>query len=105
MVRAGSAACFVFLGIFMAMVSRKALWRGILLIIVLTAVMGIMVTLATVGLHFIVSPITRVGSVVYIVIIGSLGILVYGFLALVTHLLDKLIGSRAEAIRQKLHIK
>ena len=85
--------------------SRKALWRGILLIIVLTAVMGIMVTLATVGLHFIVSPITRVGSVVYIVIIGSLGILVYGFLALVTHLLDKLIGSRAEAIRQKLHIK
>ena len=85
--------------------SRKALWRGILLIIVLTTVMGIMVTLATVGLHFVVSPITRVGSVVYIVIIGSLGILVYGFLALVTHLLDKLIGSRAEAIRQKLHIK
>lgn len=85
--------------------NRKALWRGLLLVTILTAIMGVVVALATIGLHFFVSPITRVGSVVYIVLIGSLGILVYGFLALVTRLLDKLIGSRAKTIRQRLHIE
>ena len=85
--------------------NRKALWRGILLVSILTVIMGVIVAIATVGLHFIVSPTTRVGSVVYIVLVGALGVLVYGFLALVTRLLDKLIGGRAKALRQKLHLE
>ena len=67
--------------------------------------MDVIVAIATVGLHFIVSPTTRVGSVVSIVLVGALGVLVYGFLALVTRLLDKLIGGRAKALRQKLHLE
>lgn len=85
--------------------NRKALLRGIFLVSILTAMMGVIVAIATVGLHFIVSPTTRVGSVVYIVLVGALGVLVYGFLALVTRLLDKLIGGRAKALRQKLHLE
>lgn len=85
--------------------NRKALWRGILLVSILTVIMGVIVAIATVGLHFIVSPTTRVGSVVYIVLVGAIGVLLYGFLALVTRLLDKLIGGRAKALRQKLHLE
>lgn len=85
--------------------NRKALWRGILLVTILTAIMGVVVALGTFGLHFIISPTTRIGSVIYLVLMGALGVAVYGFLALATHLLDKLIGSRAKALRQKFHLE
>ena len=85
--------------------NRKALWRGILLVCILTAIMGIVVALGTFGLHFIISPTTRLGSVIYLVLMGALGVAVYGFLALATHLLDKLIGSKAKTLRKKLHLE
>lgn len=85
--------------------NRKALGRGVLLVTILTLIMGVVVALATVGLHLFVSPTTRVGSVIYIILIGAIGVLVYGFLALATRLLDKLIGNRAKVLRQKLHME
>lgn len=85
--------------------NRKALGRGVLLVTILTLIMGVVVALATVGLHLFVSPTTRIGSVIYIVLIGAIGVLVYGFLALATRLLDKLIGNRAKVLRQKLHME
>ena len=84
--------------------NRKAILRGTLLISILTTIMGFVTALATWGLHYIVSPETRVGSVIYLLIIGGIGVAVYGFLALVTHLLDKLIGSRAKSLRKKLRL-
>jgi len=81
------------------------LLRGVLLVTILTAIMGVVVALGTFGLHFVISPTTRFGSVVYLVLMGALGVLVYGFLALATHLLDKLIGSKAKVLRQKLHME
>ena len=85
--------------------NRKALWRGILLVCILTAIMGIVVALGTFGLHFIISPTTRLGSVIYLALMGALGVAVYGFLALATHLLDKLIGSKAKTLRKKFHLE
>lgn len=85
--------------------NRKALWRGILLVCILTAIMGIVVALGTFGLHFIISPTTRLGSVIYLVLMGTFGVAVYGFLALATHLLDKLIGNKAKTLRKKLHLE
>ncbi len=85
--------------------NRKALGRGVLLVTILTLIMGVVVALATVGLQLFVSPTTRIGSVIYIVLIGAIGVLVYGFLALATRLLDKLIGNRAKVLRQKLHME
>ena len=85
--------------------NRKALWRGILSVCILTAIMGIVVALGTFGLHFIISPTTRLGSVIYLALMGALGVAVYGFLALETHLLDKLIGSKAKILRKKFHLE
>jgi O-antigen/teichoic acid export membrane protein len=85
--------------------NRKAIFRGTLLVTILTLIMGIFVGLATWGLHFIISPSTRIGSVAYIVVVGAIGIAIYVILALVTRLLDKIIGGKAEILRQKLHLK
>ncbi len=85
--------------------NRRAILRGTLLITVLTLIMGAVITLATWCLHFWISPESRLISVFYIVLIGALGIAVYGFLALVTRLLDKLIGVRAKDLRRKLRIE
>ena len=45
------------------------------------------------------------GSVIYLVIGGGLGIGVYGVLALVARMADQLLGARAASLRAKLHIK
>ncbi len=84
--------------------NRQGLRRSILLMTLLALIMGVVVTIAAYGLHFAISPTTRLGSVVYIALVGAIGVLVYGFLTLATHLLDKLIGTRAKTLRQKLHL-
>lgn len=85
--------------------NRKALWRGLLLVTILTIMMGLVIIIVTALLSFIVSPTTRVGSMVYLVLVGGLGLLLYMFLTLVTRLLDKLIGGRAKVLRQKFHME
>lgn len=84
--------------------NRQRLRRSILLMTLLALIMGVVVAIAAYGLHFAISPTTRLGSVVYIALVGAIGVLVYGFLTLATHLLDKLIGTRAKTLRQKLHL-
>ena len=84
--------------------NRQGLRRSILLMTLLALIMGVVVAIAAYGLHFAISPTTRLGSVVYIALVGAIGVLVYGFLTLATHLLDNLIGTRATPLRQKLHL-
>lgn len=84
--------------------NRQGLRRSILLMTLLALIMGVVVAIAAYGIHFAISPTTRLGSVVYIALVGAIGVLVYGFLTLATHLLDKLIGTRAKTLRQKLHL-
>ena len=84
--------------------NRQGLRRSILLMTLLALIMGVVVALAAYGLHFAISAATRLGSVVYLALVGAIGVLVYGFLTLATHLLDKLIGTRAKTLRQKLHL-
>ena len=84
--------------------NRQGLRRSILLMTLLALIMGVVVAIAAYGLHFAISPTTRLGSVVYIALVGAIGVLVYGFLTLATHLLDKLIGTRTKTLRQKLHL-
>ncbi|MEY8539251.1 polysaccharide biosynthesis protein [Streptococcus alactolyticus] len=84
--------------------NRQGLRRSILLMTLLALIMGVVVAIAAYGLHFAISPTTRLGSVVYIALVGAIGVLVYVFLTLATHLLDKLIGTRAKTLRQKLHL-
>ena len=55
--------------------------------------------------QFVLSPTSRMGSVIYLVVGGGLGIGIYGVLALVTRMADQLLGARAASLRAKLHIK
>ncbi|MFQ7857704.1 MAG: polysaccharide biosynthesis protein, partial [Streptococcus salivarius] len=79
--------------------------RKALLICILTVLMAIPVAIFYWLFQFVLSPTSRMGSVIYLVIGGGLGIGVYGVLALVTRMADQLLGARAASLRAKLHIK
>ena len=85
--------------------SRKTVFRKALLICILTVLMAIPVAVFYGVFQFVLSPTSRVGSVIYLIIGGGLGIGVYGVLALVTRMADQLLGTRAASLRAKLHIK
>ena len=85
--------------------SRKIVFRKALLICIITMLMVIPVAVFYWLFQFVLSPTSRMGSVIYLVIGGGLGVLVYGVLALVTHMADQLLGARAGRLRAKLHIK
>ena len=80
-------------------------FRNVLLICFLTVLMAIPVAIFYWLFQFVLSPTSRMGSVIYLVIGGGLGIGVYGVLALVTRMADQLLGTRAASLRAKLHIK
>ncbi|MFC3932654.1 putative polysaccharide biosynthesis protein [Streptococcus dentapri] len=79
--------------------------KGAKTILWMTAVMGLVVGLGYWGLTFIYPVTGRLSGLVYVIVLGALGVLVYGYLSLRTHQVDSIIGSRAESLRQKLHIK
>ncbi|HEL0678120.1 TPA: polysaccharide biosynthesis protein [Streptococcus equi subsp. zooepidemicus] len=82
--------------------NRKLLHKRILLTVIETALMGLIVLLANCLLGYLFKPTGRLTSLLYLVIIGGLGMGVYAYMTLLTRQLDKLIGSRAARYRQKL---
>ncbi|HEL0679601.1 TPA: polysaccharide biosynthesis protein [Streptococcus equi subsp. zooepidemicus] len=82
--------------------NRKLLHKRILLTVIETALMGLIVLLANWLLGYLFKPTGRLTSLLYLVIIGGLGMAVYAYMTLLTRQLDKLIGSRAARYRQKL---
>ncbi|MCD3433100.1 polysaccharide biosynthesis protein [Streptococcus equi subsp. zooepidemicus] len=82
--------------------NRKLLHKRILLTVIETVLMGLIVLLANWLLGYLFKPTGRLTSLLYLVIIGGLGMGVYAYMTLVTRQLDKLIGSRAARYRQKL---
>ncbi|HEK9995568.1 polysaccharide biosynthesis protein [Streptococcus equi subsp. zooepidemicus Sz16] len=82
--------------------NRKLLHKRILLTVIETALMGLIVLLSSWLLGYVIKPTGRLTSLLYLVIIGGLGMGVYAYMTLLTRQLDKLIGSRAARYRQKL---
>ncbi|NGL83963.1 putative polysaccharide biosynthesis protein [Streptococcus equi] len=82
--------------------NRKLLHKRILLTVIETVLMGLIVLLANWLLGYLFKPTGRLTSLLYLVIIGGLGMGVYAYMTLLTRQLDKLIGSRAARYRQKL---
>ena len=74
--------------------SRKTVFRKALLICILTMLMAIPVAVFYWLFQFVLSPTSRMGSVIHLVIGGGLGVLVYGVLALVTRMACLLYTSR-----------
>ncbi|GAB6733869.1 polysaccharide biosynthesis protein [Streptococcus uberis] len=84
--------------------NRKLLFKQSLLILILTGIMGLFVAIANWLLGFAFVPTGRLSSLLYLLIVGTFGLFIYGYLTLVTRQLDKLIGEKAETLRKKLRI-
>ncbi|MCS4488756.1 putative polysaccharide biosynthesis protein [Streptococcus sciuri] len=84
--------------------NRETVKKSTLLICLLTAIMGVVVWFVYALLSLVLPASGRMTSFIYLLVIGLIGLAVYGSLALLTRLLDKIIGSRADVLRQKFHI-
>ena len=84
--------------------NQTILFKRSLLIGILTAVMAFLIAIVEVVLGFVFHPSGRISSMLYLVIIGGLGMAIYGAMALRVRLLDRFIGEKAQTLRQKFHI-
>lgn len=85
-------------------VQKEAIKKDTVMIGIVSLVMGVVVWMLELGLSRVLPPVGRTASVIHIVVAGSVGVLIYGYLTLKTRQLDKLIGTRASRLRKKLHI-
>ena len=84
--------------------NRKTVFKRSLLTAILTFIMLLVVLLSALILGFVIKPNGRVTSMVYVALIGGVGIVVYGGLGLRLRFLDRFIGSKAASLRNKFHI-
>lgn len=84
--------------------NRKTVFKRSLLTAILTFIMLLVVLLSALILGFVLKPNGRVTSMVYVALIGGVGIIVYGGLGLRLRFLDRFIGSKAASLRNKFHI-
>lgn len=82
----------------------RVLVKRFMLTALLTLVMLVVVLLARWGLSQFLAPTVRLSSLLYLGLVGGLGMLVYVYLVLKTRLLDKFLGNKAQSLRKKLHI-
>ena len=68
-------------------------------------VMLLGVLIAGLILSWIFPPNGRVSSMIYIIVIGGLGVAIYGALGLWLRYFDRFIGGQAARLRQKFRIK
>ena len=84
--------------------NRKTVFKRSLLTAILTFIMLLVVLLSALILGFVFKPNGRVTSMIYVALIGGVGIIVYGGLGLRLRFLDRFIGSKAASLRNKFHI-
>ena len=84
--------------------NRKTVFKRSLLTAILTLIMLLVVLLSAFILGFVIKPNGRVMSMIYVALIGGVGIIVYGGLGLRLRFLDRFIGSKAASLRDKFHI-
>ena len=84
--------------------NRKTVFKRSLLTAILTLIMLLVVLLSAFILGLVIKPNGRVTSMVYVALIGGVGIVVYGGLGLRLRFLDRFIGSKAASLRNKFHI-
>lgn len=84
--------------------NRKNVFKRSLLTAILTLIMLLVVLVAGFILGLVIKPNGRVTSMLYVALIGGVGIVVYGGLGLRLRFLDRFIGSKAASLRNKFHI-
>ena len=84
--------------------NRKIVFKRSLLTAILTLIMLLVVLLSVLIFSFVLKPNGRVMSMIYVALIGGVGIIVYGGLGLRLRFLDRFIGNKAATLRNKFHI-
>ncbi|MGO5579561.1 putative polysaccharide biosynthesis protein [Streptococcus milleri] len=84
--------------------NQRILVKRSLLIGILTAIMSLLIAIVEVVLGVVFYPDGRISSMLYLIMIGGLGMIIYGAMALRVRLLDRFIGEKAHVLRQKFHI-
>ena len=84
--------------------NQRILVKRSLLIGILTAIMSLLIAIVEVVLGVVFHPNGRISSMLYLTMIGGLGIIIYGAMALRVRLLDRFIGEKAQSLREKFHI-
>ena len=84
--------------------NQRILVKRSLLIGILTAIMSLLIAIVEVVLGVVFYPNGRISSMFYLIMIGGLGMIIYGAMALRVRLLDRFIGEKAQVLRQKFHI-
>ena len=84
--------------------NRKTVFKRSLLTAILTLIMLLVVLVAGLIIGLVIKPNGRVTSMLYVALIGGVGIVVYGGLGLRLRFLDRFIGSKAASLRNKFHI-
>lgn len=84
--------------------NRKTVFKRSLLTAILTLIMLLVVLVAGFIFGLVIKPNGRVTSMIYVALIGGVGIVVYGGLGLRLRFLDRFIGSKAASLRNKFHI-
>lgn len=84
--------------------NQRILVKRSLLIGILTAIMFLLIAIVEVVLGVVFYPNGRISSMLYLIMIGGLGMIIYGAMALRVRLLDRFIGEKAQVLRQKFHI-
>ena len=85
--------------------NRTIVFKRTLLGSILTVVMLLGVLIAGLILGWIFPPNGRVWSMMYIIVIGGLGVAIYGALGLWLRYFDRFIGGQATRLRQKFRMK
>lgn len=84
--------------------NQRILVKRSSLIGILTAIMSFLIAIVEVVLGVVFYPNGRISSMLYLIMIGGLGMIIYGAMALRVRLLDRFIGEKAHVLRQKFHI-
>ena len=84
--------------------NQRILVKRSLLIGILTAIMSLLIAIVEVVLGVVFYPNGRISSMLYLIMIGGLGMIIYGAMALRVRLLDRFIGEKAQSLREKFHI-
>lgn len=82
----------------------SAIYKDTATISAIALFMGVIVWLVEWVLRLVVPPVGFISSLIHLAISGSIGVLIFGALTLKTRQLDKLIGGRAQRLREKMHM-
>lgn len=82
----------------------KTIFRRTIFILLLNAIMAVIVLVVYKIITFVLTPDSKWQSLIIVIICGSVGAIVYGYLGLRSKLADKLFGERIQRIKSRLHI-